>query len=133
LSFHSVFGVQYRCAIQTSGKGVPAEFFRLKDRKAEQIKRLLRIPSMLGSLDPNQEQTIANLASGGLICLVQTLDAAPHATPSFVPEVAVELAKESIAICLGPVGEMRDEVLDLLPRRFAQGLHATKICGVRLD
>jgi hypothetical protein len=47
-----------------------SEFFRFKDREAEKIKRFSRVPSMVGSLDANQEQTIANLTRGRLVGIV---------------------------------------------------------------
>src|SRR3989442_13566185 len=37
-------------------------------------------------------------------------------------QVAVELAEQGVPVLLGPIGQVRDEVLDLLPRGFAQGL-----------
>src|SRR5208282_2844935 len=51
----------------------------------------------------------------------------------FRAEIAVELAKQSIAILFGPVGQMRDEVLNLVAGGFAQGLHAAEIGGIGLD
>jgi hypothetical protein len=42
-------------AVQTSGNRVSAEFFRFKHGKAQQVKRLPRIPLMLGSFNPDQK------------------------------------------------------------------------------
>jgi hypothetical protein len=41
------------CAVEASGEAVASEFRRCKDRKAKEIERFSRIPSMVGSLDPN--------------------------------------------------------------------------------
>jgi hypothetical protein len=46
--------------------------------------------------------------------------------------VAVELADEGIAVLLGPVGELLDEVLDLLACGLAESFRATKVDGVGL-
>jgi hypothetical protein len=45
----------------------------------------------------------------------------------------MEPAKQSIAVFLGPIGEVGDEVLDLLAGGIAQGLHATEIGRIGLD
>src|SRR5436309_13095418 len=47
-------------------------------------------------------------------------------------QVAIELAEQGIAVFLGPVGQVRDEILDLLPGRFAQSLGAAEVRGVGL-
>jgi hypothetical protein len=45
---------------------------------------------------------------------------------------AVQLAEQGIAIFFGPIGEVDDEVFDLLARCVPQGLGAAKIHGVGL-
>ena len=40
--------------------------------------------------------------------------------PVFLAEVAVELAEQGIAVFLGPVGQVSDEILDLLARGLAR-------------
>ena len=72
-------------AVEAAGNRVSREFFGLEDREAEEIERFSRIPPMVRSLDANQEQTIANLRCSRLIGLVQALDSASHAAPSFAP------------------------------------------------
>jgi hypothetical protein len=57
-------------AVEATGNRVSSEFFRFKDREAEKIKRFSRVPSMVGSFDSNQEQTIANLTRGRLVGIV---------------------------------------------------------------
>jgi len=47
--------------------------------------------------------------------------------------IAVQLAEQSIAVFLGPIGEMRYKAFDLLARGFAEGFGATEIDSVRLD
>ena len=47
--------------------------------------------------------------------------------------VAVELADQSIAVLLGPVGQLLDEVLDLFPARLSEGLRSAEVDGVGLD
>ena len=42
------------------------------------------------------------------------------------------MAEQGIAILLGPVCKVGDEVLDLLPRGFAQSLRAAEVDGVGL-
>src|SRR5438270_6330485 len=51
----------------------------------------------------------------------------------FLAEVAVQLTEQGIAILLGPVRQMRNEVLDLLAGRFAQRLDATKLSRIGLN
>src|SRR3954469_9777747 len=41
--------------------------------------------------------------------------------------IAVELAEQGITILLGPIGQMLDEVLNLLTRSFAKRLRAAEI------
>src|SRR2546425_205697 len=56
------------------------------------------------------------------------------ADPSLLAaQVAVELAEEGIPVFLGPVGQVRDEVPDLLAGSFAQGLGPAEVGGVGLD
>src|SRR5713101_2621232 len=45
----------------------------------------------------------------------------------------LELAEQCVAVLRGPVGQMRDKVLDLLAGGLAKGLHATEVSGVGLD
>jgi hypothetical protein len=40
---------------------------------------------MVSSLDPNEKKTIANIARGRVVGIMQTVDMAPHAAPSFWP------------------------------------------------
>ena len=49
------------------------------------------------------------------------------------PGIAVELAEQGIAVFLGPVGQVGDEVFDLLTSRFAEGFGAAEIDGIGLD
>jgi len=46
--------------------------------------------------------------------------------------VAVELAEESIAVLLGPDGQLLDEVLNLFPARISQRLCSAELDGVGL-
>jgi hypothetical protein len=48
-------------------------------------------------------------------------------------EIAVELAEQAIAIFFGPIGQVGDEVFNLLSSGFAQDFHATEIGRIRLD
>ena len=48
-------------------------------------------------------------------------------------EIAVELTEQCIPVFLRAIGQMCDEMLDLLARGFAEGLGAAEIYGVRLD
>ena len=48
-------------------------------------------------------------------------------------EIAVELAEQRIAIFLGPVGQLLDEVLDLFPAGLSERLRAAEVDGVGLD
>ena len=47
--------------------------------------------------------------------------------------IAVELAEQGIAVLLGPVGEVRDEVLDLFARGFPKRFHPAEIGRIGLD
>src|SRR5229473_67607 len=47
-------------------------------------------------------------------------------------QITVQLAEQGIAIFLCPVGEVDDEVLDLLAGSFAQRLGSTEVHGIRL-
>jgi len=47
-------------------------------------------------------------------------------------EIPVELAEQGIAISLGPIGEVSDEVLNLGAGGFTETLHATEIDGIGL-
>jgi hypothetical protein len=51
----------------------------------------------------------------------------------FRREITVELAEQGISVLLGPVGQVGDEVLDLLACSFAQGLGPAEVGGVCLD
>jgi len=51
----------------------------------------------------------------------------------FLAEIAVELAEQGIAVFLGPIGQVRDEVLHLLAGSFAQALDAAEVRRVGLD
>ena len=75
---------------------------------------------------------VGNLVGGTAIGGVQSGDLAFHAAPAFWP-IAVELAEQSVPIFFSPVGQVCDEVFDLLPRRLAKRLHATEIGCVGLD
>ncbi|MGA2236386.1 MAG: hypothetical protein ABSG23_12985 [Terriglobales bacterium] len=46
--------------------------------------------------------------------------------------VAVELAEQGIAVLLGPVGQLHDEVLNLFPAGLSQRLRAAEGDGVGL-
>jgi hypothetical protein len=46
--------------------------------------------------------------------------------------VAVELAEEGIAVFLGPVGQLLDEVLNLFPAGLSKRLCATEVDGIGL-
>jgi hypothetical protein len=46
--------------------------------------------------------------------------------------VAVELAEQGIAVLLGPVGQLLDEVLNLFPAGFSESLRAAEVDGVGL-
>jgi hypothetical protein len=48
-------------------------------------------------------------------------------------QIAVELANQGVFVFGGPVRDMVDEVLDLLPAGLFQGLHPAVIDGVGLD
>ena len=43
------------------------------------------------------------------------------------------MAEQGIAVFLGPVGQVRDETLDLLAGGLAEGLGAAEVDGVGLD
>src|SRR5207244_3064799 len=51
----------------------------------------------------------------------------------FLAGVAVELAKQSVTILLGPVREVRNKVFDLVACGFAEGFGAAEIDSVGLD
>ena len=57
-------------AVEATGNQVSREFFRFKDREAEKIKGFSRVPSMIGTFDPNQEQAVANFSRERLVCRV---------------------------------------------------------------
>ena len=64
---------------------------------------------------------------------MQAGDLAFHAAPSFLAEIAVELAEQGIAVLLGPVGQVRDEVFHLLAGGIAKRLDPAEIGRIRLD
>ncbi len=90
------------------------------------------MPAILSSLDANEEHSVGDSAIRGSISLMQALESSPHAAPSFRRHVAVQLAEQGIAVFLGPVGKVLDEVLNLLAGRFAESLDPAEIHGVRL-
>ena len=95
---------------------------RFKDGEAQDVERLRRVPAVLGAVDADEEDAVGDTVAGSLGRLAQALDAAFHAAPSFSlrSEVAVELAEQGIAVFFGPVGQVLDEVLDLLAGCLAQ-------------
>ena len=106
----------------------------LNHGKAEQIERFSCIPTILGSIHANEVAgRRESWQAAGRIGFVETLDSPFHAAPSFCAEIAVELAKQRIAILLSPIGQVRDEVLDLLASGFTQSLYAAEIGGIGLD
>ena len=51
----------------------------------------------------------------------------------FQTGIAVELAEQGVAIFLCPIGQVGDEVFNLVTGGIAKGLHAAKICRIGLD
>src|SRR5207253_9442348 len=51
----------------------------------------------------------------------------------FRPHIAVELAEQGISVFLRPIGQMLDEILNLLPSCFAQGLRPAEVSRIGLD
>ena len=49
-------------AIDAAGKGFAFELLRLKDSETEEVKGLLRVPAILGSLHADEEQSIGDVA-----------------------------------------------------------------------
>ena len=75
----------FRSAIETARNGASGAFLGLNDREAQNVERFLSMPAILGSGHPDQVQTIRDFVGSRPIGLVQTLDAPPHAAPSFAP------------------------------------------------
>ena len=48
----------------------------------------------------------------------------------FRRQITVELAKQGVAVFLGPVSKVSDKVFDLLTRSFAQDFDTAKISGI---
>ena len=90
------------------------------------------LPTMLGPLAPEPERPVGNLVGGRRIGCVQALiwRLMRHLLSA---EIAVELAEQGIAVFLSPVGQVGDEVFDLLASGLAQCLDAAEIGRVRLD
>ena len=88
---------------------------------------------MMSSLDANEEQTIANLRCSRLVGLVQALDIGVSCGTFFRAEIAVELAQQGITILLRPIGQVRDEVFDLLASGFTKSFDPTEVGRIRLD
>ncbi len=47
--------------------------------------------------------------------------------------VGIELAKQTISVTFGPVGQLLDEVLNLFPAGLSERLRAAEVDGVGLD
>ena len=62
------------------------KFLGLEDGEAEQCKTVSGVPAILGSFDPDEEQSIGNFGAWPTrSAVVQTLEVAFHAAPSFWP------------------------------------------------
>ena len=80
-------------AVEAAGNRVSGEFFGFEDREAKEIERFSCIPPMMGSLDANEQQTIANLRSGRLVGRRASLGSDVSCGTFFRAEIAVELAQ----------------------------------------
>ena len=70
------------CAVEASDDRSMGENVGLEDREAENIEGLLRVPTELGAIDPDKEDSIWNLGSRIADCLGETRNLAFHATTS---------------------------------------------------
>ena len=103
----------------------PSKLVWFEDGESQDVEGLRRMPAVLGSVDADQENAIGHLVGGvsGVSCGTFLL---------FARQVAVELAEQRIAVLLRPIGQVQDEILDLLAGSLAEGFYAAKVGGVGL-
>ena len=75
----------FRAAIEAAGKDVAGKPAGLKNGQSQRVVGLLRLPTKLDSLHPNQEDSVGDLVGGTAIGGMQAGDLAFHAAPSFWP------------------------------------------------
>jgi hypothetical protein len=101
--------------------------------EAERVVRLLCLPLKPDTVAPEPGRHPSGTWSAAQRSAACRPGSGVSCDTFFLARIAVELAEQSVAIFLGPVGQVRDEVLDLFAGGFAQGLHAAEIGGVGLD
>ena len=106
----------------------------LEHREPKHVERLLGVPAVLGTLQPDEKDAIGNRRSRFLVLSRTGLAVGVSCDHLLLRAgVAVELADQGIAVFLCGLGQVLDEALDLLAVRIPERRSAAEIDGVGLD
>ena len=101
-------------AVDATRNRASGQWLGLEDGEAEEVVRFVPVPAILSAVDPDQEQPIRYLHGRRRIGSRADLECGASSSTFLAAEIAVELAEQGIAVFLGPIGQMGDEVFDLL-------------------
>jgi hypothetical protein len=112
-------------------KSYGREFARLEYGEAKQVKRLLGVPAIQGSIHADEKHTIWHVAPP-TSRMTRSQEFGASCRTFLVAEIAVELAEQGITIFLRPSGKLIDESFNLLPSGILEGFDTAEISRVGL-